>query len=193
MKCALVIPVKTFSSGKSRLASDLTLFERKNFIVKSLKNSIDVAKRSKFIDEILIVSNSKDMADIFINMGLKFCYTTNTLNRALEQSVQSVASHVDNIIISAADLANVISFEPIIGSLGYDRIVLCPDRHRNGTNIIAHKSQYKLSYSFGANSFIKHLSSVSRLASPIEILQSSQYSLDVDTIHDLKLSELMKN
>jgi 2-phospho-L-lactate guanylyltransferase len=192
MKCSLVIPVKTFSSGKSRLASKISLNDRKNLIATCLKNTIELAKKSDYIDKIVVVSNGEQVKSFADTLEVECHFNNLPLNQALRKSVALLGQHCQKIIISPADTILLQNFEAILNGLKNNRIVLCPDRHRTGTNIIAHDSELEFCYRYGPKSFGKHLFESLTFNRPIEILQEVQYSFDIDTLEDIAISESIK-
>jgi len=69
-------------------------------------------------------------------------------------------------------------------------ILICPDRRKDGTNLLYINPEGLISFSYGSGSFNKHLELARQSGARVNIISSNSLELDLDTPEDL---ELMKS
>lgn len=116
------------------------------------------------------------------------------LNELLEQGREwAMQQRADALIISFADLPRLTSGEIAnIVRLGERArtVVLAPDRHNQGTNIMLLHPPTLAPFAFGPNSYEKHRHAAHLIGAHTEIYRSVGTSLDIDTPDDLALAGL---
>ena len=65
--------------------------------------------------------------------------------------------------------------------------VLAPDRHDDGTNVIAIPTGTGFEFAYGAGSFERHVQTARSLGLPVSIRRDADLAVDVDTPDDLRL------
>lgn len=110
------------------------------------------------------------------------------LNGAIDDAVARVgANGADHVIVSHADLVLPGALRDLTPTPEtVDRVVLVPDRRRDGTNVIARPCALVLPASYGAGSFGRHLAHALASGSPVTVRVDAQLSLDLDTEADLR-------
>ena len=69
--------------------------------------------------------------------------------------------------------------------LGFDGVVLVPDRHRDGTNVVCLPASCGFRFAYGAGSFARHVAEVERLGLRLHAVDDPALSWDVDLPADL--------
>ena len=92
------------------------------------------------------------------------------------------ARRVDRVIVAHADLPLAQSFDEVVGTHG---IVLVPDRHDDGTNVIVVPARAGFRFHYGPRSFVHHQIEARRLDLDPTIVRSDRLGWDIDTPADL--------
>jgi 2-phospho-L-lactate guanylyltransferase len=71
--------------------------------------------------------------------------------------------------------------------LGDDGIVLVPDRHEDGTNVVSIPAACGFEFAYGPGSFDRHRAEAERLGLPLTVLRPERLTWDVDVPADLDL------
>ncbi len=67
-------------------------------------------------------------------------------------------------------------------------VVITPDRHHQGTNILLVAPPGLIKYEFGPGSFQRHCKQAMKAGARLEICERSSIALDIDFPEDLKLA-----
>ena len=188
MKTMAVVPVKSLHETKSRLASALSPEERSALTLSMLDHVLSAIRESGVISRIGIVSpNSKELslpADIAV-----IEQTRSGLNNHLEEGREwAISNGADALMIIFSDLPLLTPGDiKAITKLGKRKgtVVLAPDRHRGGTNIMLTHPVSLSVFAFGQGSYHKHQSQTLAQGCRIETYTSEGTSLDIDTPEDL--------
>ncbi len=188
MKTVAVVPVKSLQETKSRLASALSPEERSALTLSMLNHVLATIREAGVISSIGIVSpNSKELklpGDIAV-----IEQTRSGLNNHLEEGREwAIASGADALMIIFSDLP-LLSPDNIkaIIRLGKRKgtVVLAPDRHGGGTNIMLTHPASLSTFAFGQGSYHMHRAQALPKGCHIETYMSEGTSLDIDTPEDL--------
>jgi 2-phospho-L-lactate guanylyltransferase (CobY/MobA/RfbA family) len=85
-------------------------------------------------------------------------------------------------LVRSADLDHIIQSHDSESGL-----TIVPDSERDGTNALAVSPVELIDFSFGRQSFTKHLKASKKKGVSTKILESSGLSLDVDNVMDLQM------
>lgn len=158
-----------------------------------LAHVLDAIDASDAVDSIAVVSPRPE--ELYLPFGvMPLLQTRDGLNELLEQGREwAIQQRADALIISFADLPRLTSGEIAdIVRLGEKArtIVLAPDRHQQGTNIMLLHPPTLVPFAFGPNSYEKHKQAAHRAGAHIEVYRSTGTALDIDTPDDLALAGL---
>ena len=190
MSLFVLIPVKGFYDGKTRLAPVLDPDERRRLNLhmfrKVLATVLHVAPKSR----VLVISNDDEPLILAARSGAHTVRETGKggLNAALTQAAQmavelgatSVLSvSCDLPLISASDLEHMIKAAPPRG------LAIAPDLRDEGTNALVMTPPLSLRFSFGELSFQRHYADAAEAGMEIRIVRRQGLSFDLDTPEDL--------
>jgi 2-phospho-L-lactate guanylyltransferase len=188
VKTVAVVPVKSLQETKSRLAVALSPEERASLTLAMLNHVLSTIRESGVISSIGIISpNSKELSlpdDIAV-----IEQTRSGLNNHLEEGREwAISNGADALMIIFSDMP-LLTPEDIkaITNLGRTEgtVVLAPDRHGGGTNImLSHPASLSV-FAFGQGSYHKHRGQTLAEGCRIETYISEGTSLDIDTPEDL--------
>jgi 2-phospho-L-lactate guanylyltransferase len=186
----LAIPLRSIADSKTRLAPSLDLAQRKELVTALAEDVICAAQNDERFDEIALISQSDDVNHLAETHNLQNFSCDKGLNESLELYRSSIS--YGTFVVCHADIGFVSSFDEIFAELECSDIVLCADRTKKGTNLLAHRSSHEMRFSFGDNSLAKHKREAIRHRWRYGVLTSWRTSLDIDTPQDVELYEDIK-
>lgn len=176
----MLIPVKAFADAKLRLAPALGAAERAALARDMATHVVQAADPLP----VAVVCDDGDVRDWAVSMGAEVVWRPGTgLNRAVRSGVDHLGeAGFGRVIVSHGDL-------PLAGSLAplgdWPGITLVPDRHNDGTNVIALPGDCPFEFSYGRGSFARHLAEAQRMGRSLRILRDPAFGLDIDLPADL--------
>jgi 2-phospho-L-lactate guanylyltransferase len=182
MRVEVLLPVKAFHEAKVRLTDALDPASRAA-LSRSMADTVVAAAGGLAVT---VVCDDDEVRDWAETSGASVVWAPGRgLNGAVADGVVSLATAgVDRVIVAHADL-------PLATSLGwvadFDGITLVPDRHRDGTNVIALPAACGFAFAYGAASFGRHRAEATRLGLPLRLVQDPRLGWDVDLPADLEL------
>jgi 2-phospho-L-lactate guanylyltransferase len=186
----VLIPVKSLKSGKSRLSEVMSVSERKHLNEFFLRHIVQVAQEYSCEDSTTIITECDDVALIAKSLGVRVIEQRGVsgLNQAAERGVEELrANGADGILIIACDLPTIRASDlaEIAGRGVGNRIVICPDKSRTGTNAIYLAAQSQMRFQFGRNSFARHCreAEISGIVPVVHF--NERIAMDVDVPEDL--------
>ncbi len=183
-----IIPVSSFENSKTRLSPFLTKNERKELLKSMLKDickclesfNIDTTVISKD-DEVLEYAKKLDL-----NSLKEKKHSNNYLNNAIKDAIETVSD--DNkhtrILILPADIP-LINEDHINYILDNSNDLIISPSMGGGTNLLCINNDYDFEFSFGENSYFKHIKQTKQKSIDYKVLDSFFLSLDVNTPTDL--------
>ena len=187
MTLAIVIPFKSLSEGKSRLATVLEPALRARLCRYMLERTVALAAG---LGPITVVSDDPRVAALLADgrheARLLLARPARDLNLALHQARGEITPGVpmlvlptDLVLLERATLDDFLR-QP-------DRLCIAPDRDRLGTNLLYLPSPAvaHFQFGFGPDSLLFHTLEAGRLGYQASYFEAAQASLDLDTPADL--------
>jgi 2-phospho-L-lactate/phosphoenolpyruvate guanylyltransferase len=194
MKIFAVVPVKKFSSSKSRLSSVLNVVERKELSELLLRNTLRVLRESSAISEIVIVSSDE------VAMEIARRYGATVLKESKDEGVNSAIARADDYsfekgaeatLVIPQDLPLLMAADVNMICMGAelpDRcLVVCPSVRYDGSNALLRKPSRLLKTYYDEDSFNAHIRAATKVGIPIKVFLSKRIMLDLDTTEDIKV------
>lgn len=187
MRPAVVIPVKSFTMAKGRLAETLTPAQRAQLAQDC---AVTVVRAATPFDVFVACSDS-DVADWAALHGAQVIHCdTPGLDAAVTTARAVLASSgFDHIIVAHADLPLAHTFTHIPRE---DHVTMVTDRHRDGTNVLSFPVHSDFHTAYGPGSLDNHIHIAQGASLPWEIIGDSSLELDLDTADDLSEFEKRK-
>jgi 2-phospho-L-lactate/phosphoenolpyruvate guanylyltransferase len=185
-----VVPVKPLLRAKSRLADILTPKQRSQLAEEMLRRTLGVVGNMPEVAGTLVISRDSHVLAISRDLGANTVQESGTpeLNSALMRATQVLGGWragavlvlpADIPLINMADLAAVITLGQRTRT-----VVLVPDSHEDGTNVLMARPPAVFSYAYGVESFPRH-QELARLAQmDVKVYHSERLALDIDTPED---------
>ena len=191
MICALV-PVKSLSAGKSRLAPVLPDKEREALSVYMLEKVLDALLLTGRFHWIGVVTDDPRVEavarereahtlreDGAINENRSITYGSRICREMGANSLLVI--HADLPLVTAGDIETLIS----TGG-GAPKVVICPSKEGTGTNALYRTPPEVIPACFGPGSFSRHVAEAAARNIPWEKCSLPGIAMDLDTPDDLE-------
>jgi 2-phospho-L-lactate guanylyltransferase len=188
-----IVPVKPLRRGKSRLSAVLSEDERSQLNHQLFVHTIAVLKQVPAITDILVVSRDSDVLTEARELQVRTVTENGApeLNNALRRaSLFSKSFSTEGILIVPADLP-LMTPKDVTGFLGQcghsPTAVIAPDRRRQGTNLLFTNPADLLVFSYGQESFERHINLARQKGARVEIVENERIARDLDVPEDYDL------
>lgn len=177
----LLVPVKAFSAAKARLAAHLEPDERAELARRMAARVLLAAEGM----DVRVVCDDEEVAAWAVMHGAAVSWQPSQgLNAAVAAAAQEWAKEGTSrrlaIVHGDLPLARSLHWLADIG----EGIVLVPDRHGTGTNVISTPTA-EFRFSYGPGSFQRHVAEAERLGERLTVIRDSELGWDVDVPADL--------
>jgi 2-phospho-L-lactate guanylyltransferase len=192
MKQWAVVPMNPLDVAKSRLASILDMTEKQNLVVALFTHTILQLQECGKFEGIAVITADPFLWEISNKMNIIVIQETKPkdLNSSLQSALVDLKERqVNNLLILPGDLPYLNSrvlVDMISEMEQSNQMMITPDQYLNGTNALFINPLDKLPFSFGPNSFAKHIQLAKQLKYRIKIYISDHLKIDIDTPKDYK-------
>lgn len=179
----MLLPVKAFGDAKARLAGALSPAER----IDLARHMAEVVAKAAQSLPTWVVCDDREVAQWAHQNGLEVLWKPGRgLNGAVTEGVADLA-HLDfsRVIVSHADLPHAKNFDVVSSDL-QNEVVIVPDRHNDGTNVLCLPSTSGFVFSYGPGSFMRHQQEATRLGLALRIERDERLGWDIDRPEDLE-------
>ena len=190
-----VVPVRSLSSGKSRLGEPLDAEERADLVLALLRRTVEQALAATRLAGVVVVSEDADLLRQARAMGAASLLQERPgLNEGLAEARAAADPEATAIMVLPADLPGVAASAidelaeaaELAQRAAPDRpvVALVPDRHGTGTNALLVAPPDAIPFRFGAGSRAAHGAAARAVgASYVEL--AGPLTFDLDTPEDL--------
>ncbi len=186
-----LIPVKTLTEAKSRLALHLKQEQRATLVLDMLNHVIHVLLSCNMLESVSVVSADPRVlaqaqawgaqALMEEQPGHNPALHAAALKELVTGATALLTISADLPLIQTDDICNMVE-----RSRQYD-IVLAPSLDGTGTNALLVHPPLALPYAFGPGSLQRYLAQARQMHLSSSLYRSAGIALDIDTIDDLKL------
>jgi len=197
MKFNALIPVKSLSTAKSRLASSFTQQQRERLVLDMLHHVLCVLLDGELFEKVLVVSSDKQVLEKAYLWGAQAVVEEyHGHNQALHAAaLREKSEGVTTLLTISADLPLLTTQEIRCfyeKSLQHD-VVLAPSRDGTGTNAIMVHPPLAVPYVFGPGSLQSYIEVAMQKHLSFSKFHSIGLALDIDTIDDLDEAEVLNS
>ncbi len=180
MRVDLVVPVKSFSFAKGRLASVLNDDERRALAQVCAERVIAAAGDWR----VHVVCDDPDVMAWARTRGCAVVVPSSPgLNAAVDAGRDAARiDGAEHIVIAHSDLPLARTFSQLVAD---ETITLVPDRHLDGTNVITVPATSTFRTAYGPRSFDLHRRNLDETGLSYRYIQDPELALDLDTADDL--------
>jgi 2-phospho-L-lactate guanylyltransferase len=183
---AAVVPIRSFGDAKRRLATRLDGPARRS-LARGLAAGVI---RSLVVDAgvpTFVVTADTEVAELATGVGAVVVDDlAGTLDAAVDAGRDAaIAAGHDRLLVAHADLPFPADLGGVAAAGPGDGVVLVPDRHLDGTNVMALPAALDLRFAYGPGSFERHRAEADRLGVVVTVVSPSPLGWDVDVPDDL--------
>jgi 2-phospho-L-lactate guanylyltransferase len=184
---AIVIPVKAFDKAKERLAGALSNAERSALAQRTATRVVEVAKALPQFDEVIVVCDDHETAQWAQHLGITALVSSQPgLNAAVTHAVAHARATHDWVAVCHADIADPRGLAALTPP-PRQGIVLVPDRHGLGTNVLMLNTSDDFTFHYGPTSCADHTAEATRRGLTVTLVRDAGLALDLDTPDDVAL------
>lgn len=179
----MVIPVKAFSQAKGRLAAALDQRERAE-LARSMATRVVTAAAPL---PVIVVCEDDEVAEWARSVGAEVGWTPGLdLSAAVTDTIGRLAGEgVERVVVAHGDLPFASDLD-LLAWVDPDVVILVPDRHGRGTNVVSVPAASGFEFSYGPDSLERHTAEVERLGLVLRVVRSETLGWDVDEPADLE-------
>ena len=137
-----------------------------------------------------VVCNNREVAAFALHQGAQVIWRGGGLNAAVQQAYDQLSqTGLNRVVVAHGDLASPGDLATEFAGEGTDpsAVLIAPDRHGDGTNVISIPAGLPFRFAYGPGSLQRHVEESNRCEAPVTVLQSTGLALDIDTPADLAL------
>jgi len=189
----VVIPAKGFEGAKQRLSALLQPYERARLARATLTDTLTACGRARGLDGVGVVTCDAATAEVAKSLGAEVLWESTAQGHrqavtfgvgiCMQRGVTSMLTMPGDIpLLTAADVEAMAQLpDPPVP------VVLAPNRDDLGTNALLLTPPDCLPFSFGHDSFERHLQMAAERRLAVEIRRLPRLALDIDEPEDLAL------
>lgn len=177
---AVLIPVKAFEEAKGRLRGHLSASAREQLA----RWTADRVLAAAAPHQVFVACDDDQVAEWATARGATVAWGPGLgLNGAIDAAALDVAdAGFARVTIVHADLPEPRGLASIARG---PAVVIVPDRHGDGTNVLSRPTDVAIPAQYGAGSFARHLAAALTTGAPVTVRHDPFLSLDIDTPADL--------
>ena len=187
MGCHLVMAVRPFDEGKTRLSEVLTKAERISLNYKFLYHSFLIAQKVFPPERIVVVSRGEAQLKAARIAGAHALPEQGDgLNAALGQGARDAVARGATAILSLSSDLPYLTADDLSALLADPaEIVIATDVARRGTNALLQRSPFAIPYGYGADSLTTHRTAAEAIGLTVSVIARPGLARDIDTPADL--------
>ena len=181
MNVALVVPVKSFAEAKGRLAGALDADARAALARRCAEQVVAAGAPWP----VYVVCDDDATQSWAASVGARPVRQDGPgLNAAVACGVEAARRDgAVHVVVSHADLPLAVTFSHLVHA---GEVVLVPDRHHDGTNVLSLPAGTSFVYRYGPGSLAAHVASAGATGLPHRVVEDVLLGLDLDTSDDLE-------
>ena len=188
-----VVPVKRFSTAKSRLATVLDTIERAELARLMFEDVLDaLALCKEFLAGVIVVTSDESAAALARSRGAMVVSDAadNGINAAVRLAIHRIdQSRDDGVIIVPSDIPHLSLdgiFKAVTAISAPRTLAVVPATEDGGTNLLACRPADVVPLRFGPHSFDRHCRAALRAGITPHVLAVPELGLDIDRPENLR-------
>ncbi|HLI08212.1 MAG TPA: 2-phospho-L-lactate guanylyltransferase [Ktedonobacteraceae bacterium] len=185
-----LVPIKTLTEAKSRLASHLSPTQRETLVLDMLRYVLCILHASEELEQVVVVSPDERVLERAQSWGAEaWPEEAHGHNAALGAAATRIrVMGAAGLLTISADLPllRVQDIRALVSRAARHPVVIAPSREGTGTNALFVRPPLTIPYLFGANSFQHHVQAAGKRQLSVSIYYSTGLAWDIDTIDDIR-------
>ena len=199
-RIAAIIPVSTLDGAKTRLGEALDAEERRDLVDGFLARTVVAALAVDRLDDVLVVSPDREVLRRAADLGARTLrQRSRGLNTGLREArADVVAGGAEAILVLPIDLPFVtaetvgVVVERLAQPEPTPAVILIPDRHGTGTNVLGLRPPTAIEFAFGRDSRRVHRTAA-ETAGAAYLELGGPLTIDLNTADDLVFVESIES
>jgi 2-phospho-L-lactate/phosphoenolpyruvate guanylyltransferase len=185
----VVIPVRSFTRGKSRLAGELGAgtfgsAEHEAFVRGLADRAADAAN----LHPTAVVTSAPEVIEWALDRDLFVVADRGSLDRAAADGRAWAAEHgCTRVVVVHADLPDIVSLDSVAGDGAAPVAVIVPCHRDDGTPVLAIPVAAPFEFSYGPGSFARHCEAARRAGLEPRVVHDLSLGFDIDGPDDLAI------
>jgi 2-phospho-L-lactate guanylyltransferase len=178
----VVIPIRSFTDGKARLADVLEPATRAEIAHRMADTVADAAGTL----HVVVVSSAPEVEEWATDRGLDVISDPGSLDAAAvagREHLREVGCH--RAVVTHADLPHARTLAPLARNGTQPIVALVPCHRDDGTNVLSVPVDVPFEFAYGPGSFRRHVAEAHRLGLGIRVVRAPDLAVDVDAPDDL--------
>ena len=182
----MLVPIKAFSGAKARLGAALDAAQRVELSRRLAAGVLAAAAPHPT----WVVCDDDEVAALAEAAGASVVrQPVPGLNQGVQHAVEHLAGlGVAVVLVAHADLPEPAGLPAVADVAAVDRVVIVPDRHGEGTNVLAVPAAAGFRFAYGRASAAAHRAEAARLGLPVHEVLDAALGWDVDVPDDLDVA-----
>jgi 2-phospho-L-lactate guanylyltransferase len=178
----IVVPLRSFTSGKARLAPVLSEPEREA-LARSMADCVVDAADGR---PVVIVSSAAEVVAWARARNLDIVDDPGSLDAAARAGqVWAAGLGLPRYAVVHADLPLARTLDPVVSDGGAPIAVIVPDHRDDGTPVLSLPTATPFSFAYGPESAARHAEEARRRSLTVRIVRDAELGFDVDFASDL--------
>lgn len=179
----VLVPIKAFSAAKARLGDALDAPARDRLARELAATMLAAADGLP----VAVVCDDDEVEAFALERGAAAVRQVEPgLNAAVAEGADWAAGlGFERVLVAHADIPRAADLARIAGIGGDGSVVLVPDRHADGTNVLVVPTRAGFEFRYGPGSFPAHQAEAERLGLEVVVIHDEALAWDVDTADDL--------
>jgi 2-phospho-L-lactate guanylyltransferase len=180
----VVVPVRAFGRGGTRLAPHLTPDERAHLARRLAERVVAAAGRAP----VVVVSDDPEVVAWAADRGLRSAPDPGSLDAAARAGAGVLAQWgCVRTVVAHADLPDVTTFAAVTRDAGGPVAVLVPCHRADGTPVLSLPTEVAVDFGFayGPDSFRRHTAVARAAGLAVRVVRDPHLAFDVDTPDDV--------
>jgi 2-phospho-L-lactate guanylyltransferase len=179
----VVIPLRSFTHGKARLAAVLDDDERRS-LARAMADRVVAAARPR---PTVIVSSASEVVAWATERGVATVDDPGTLDAAADTGRAWVREEgLSRVVVAHADLPFATTFDDVAGDGDARIAVIVPDHRDDGTPVLAVPVDVPFRFAYGPQSCTRHIEEAGRCGLDVRVAHIAELGFDVDVPADLE-------
>lgn len=199
-RIAAIIPVSTLDGAKTRLGEALDAEERRDLVNGFVARTVVAALAVERLDDVLVVSPDREVLRHAAELGARTLrQRSRGLNTGLREArADVVTGGAEAILVLPIDLPFVTAenvgavVEQLAQPTPRTAVILIPDRHGTGTNVLGLRPPTAIEFVFGRDSRRAHRAAA-ETAGAAYVELGGPLTIDLDTADDLVFVESIES
>ena len=186
-----IVPLKSLSSTKQRLAGVLSDAARHSLVIAMANDVLLQLRSHPGIDKVSIVCGEGWSAAQFSDPQIRVWHESTLAVRGLNSALTAALTKAecDSVLLIHGDLPFLQQddISAVLSSASRVDVVLCCDQTETGTNAVLMPRDTPIELSFGERSFARHREAATTAGASWTAVQTAGIAIDIDSPRELSL------